>query len=621
MLRSAHAERDAGGSPKRRLTTIVAADICGYSRIAETDPEGAARLVEVLYDAFQGAVGKHRGRIFNRAGDCFLAEFPSPPAGMACAADFVDVVRSQDAISPNGVKASVRLGVHVGEVLDQANGDLLGPGVNVASRLQGEARPNGVLISLHAFNHVASRFTDRIEFRRRGPLALKSIDEAVVAFDARPGRSRPGRALASLIATPYALLRRALTTALLIAFLGANLAAATIILLDNSEARHGPGAFASTVDYARIGADPRDERTSLISIAELSKSLGDSPLPGKRAVGERLLREPLSTSLEALKEIYDEQIRAEVRQSELHLTLREIGALAYYADTKEATRVYEKLIASYPDDPMVNYQLGELYNQRQRIAEANRLFERARATSRPHQQTYVAATLGLGRTRLQTGRLEDAQAFLEEGHGLARAHQYVNENALAKLKIAAALLISNRKRTASADFAQAKNHIDSARSHATEYGLDVFEAEALNLRGVAALLEARSPAAAGPNRDALLAQARMLLTQAAKSSEAISDQRGLASALSNLGEAHLEGGDWRRAAAALERAFAISAEADLPTLKAIARFHHARVLLRAGDNDAACAMLAEALALFERTPQETPAAGRLAEFAGVCPAA
>lgn len=184
----------------RRLTTVVAADICGYSRLAEIDDDAAIRTVNFVRAAFERVVARRRGRLFHAAGDGFLAEFPSAGDGVLAALEFVADMKARDKLSPINPGAQVRAGVHAGDVIEQPDGDLLGHGVNIAARLQAEAEPNGVLVSLAAVNLV--RDSVGAQFSRRGPLALRNIDEPVVAFDARPGKSESNwRRLSSRLRT------------------------------------------------------------------------------------------------------------------------------------------------------------------------------------------------------------------------------------------------------------------------------------------------------------------------------------------------------------------------------------------------------------------------------------
>jgi len=165
----------------------VATDICGFSRLAEHDETAALATVETIFRVFNEAVDRHRGRVFNRAGDGFLAEFPSAVDGVKASMAFVADIKARNTLSPGALGANVRVGIHVGDVQAKAGGDLMGHGVNVAARLQAEAEPNGILISLSAINLVRNEID--AGFRRRGPLLLRNMSEPVVAFDVdrRPG--------------------------------------------------------------------------------------------------------------------------------------------------------------------------------------------------------------------------------------------------------------------------------------------------------------------------------------------------------------------------------------------------------------------------------------------------
>ena len=68
----------AAAPPERKLTSVVVADVVGYSRLTAADEEGTlARLRELRSDLVDPAVARHRGRIVKTMGDGFLIEFPS----------------------------------------------------------------------------------------------------------------------------------------------------------------------------------------------------------------------------------------------------------------------------------------------------------------------------------------------------------------------------------------------------------------------------------------------------------------------------------------------------------------------------------------------------------------
>ena len=120
-------------SQKRRLTTIVASDVCGYSSLSEKDELSAIRVSDKIYSIFDKIISAHDGRVFKRIADGFLAEFPSAHQGMQAALEF------QTAILKLSNSPGVRIGIHVGDVIDRADGDILGHGVNIAVRIQEQA--------------------------------------------------------------------------------------------------------------------------------------------------------------------------------------------------------------------------------------------------------------------------------------------------------------------------------------------------------------------------------------------------------------------------------------------------------------------------------------------------
>jgi len=120
----------------RKLTTIVAVDVVGFSTRAEADETAAVVEVTSLGQEVDRAARDFEGRVFSRAGDGFMLEFPT-------------VMGAVDAALTLAARSAtpIRIGVHLGEVTAVAGGDLLGHGVNVASRLQAMAAPRGVIVS------------------------------------------------------------------------------------------------------------------------------------------------------------------------------------------------------------------------------------------------------------------------------------------------------------------------------------------------------------------------------------------------------------------------------------------------------------------------------------------
>jgi adenylate cyclase len=155
---------------ERKLAAIMSIDIVGYSAMSETDEAEAASTVARLRTALDQVARTQGGRIFNTAGDGFMLEFPST-AGALAAAELLW----------GGVdRRSVRVGVHVGDVLIAQGGDLLGHSVNVAARLQELAQPGAVLVSVDAQRAVRGALAKRLH--TAGTVHLDKMTETIEIF-------------------------------------------------------------------------------------------------------------------------------------------------------------------------------------------------------------------------------------------------------------------------------------------------------------------------------------------------------------------------------------------------------------------------------------------------------
>jgi TolB-like protein/class 3 adenylate cyclase/Tfp pilus assembly protein PilF len=190
----------------RKLATIVALDVAGYSARTEADEAKTTAEVAALRKVIEVIAAKHDGRIFNTAGDGFMLEFTSSLAAVEAAAELAATCEPK-----------VRVGVHLGDVIVQPNGDLLGHGVNVAARLMSKSEPGGALISATVCQTIRGPLADRLV--SRGYFHLDKMSETVEAFaigtTATPkSPARPNVALPNLFAQ-----HRTLTTGLGIAAL------------------------------------------------------------------------------------------------------------------------------------------------------------------------------------------------------------------------------------------------------------------------------------------------------------------------------------------------------------------------------------------------------------------
>lgn len=195
----------------RRLAAIVAADIAGYSRLVSQDEEGTLRALRAhRRELIDRLIEEHGGRIANTAGDSLLLEFPSAVDAVRCSVAMQDgmAARNQDVEEDRQVR--LRVGIHVGDVVAE-DGDLLGDGVNVASRLEGLSRPGEVIVSDDAYRQVRDRLD--LEWQDDGEHDLKNIVRPVRVW--RWYKDTPGRAESSGSSEPRASRQRAPSIAVL----------------------------------------------------------------------------------------------------------------------------------------------------------------------------------------------------------------------------------------------------------------------------------------------------------------------------------------------------------------------------------------------------------------------
>jgi TolB-like protein len=159
----------AADTQPRRLATIVALDVAGYSARTEADEAKTTAEIAALRNFIEGIAHEHGGRVFNTAGDGFMLEFGSSLAAVEAAAALA-----------RECEPKVRVGVHLGDVVVQPNGDLLGHGVNVAARLMARSEPGSALISADVRRTIRGPVAERLV--SRGALQLDKMAESIEAF-------------------------------------------------------------------------------------------------------------------------------------------------------------------------------------------------------------------------------------------------------------------------------------------------------------------------------------------------------------------------------------------------------------------------------------------------------
>ena len=177
----------------RKIAAILVADIVGYSRLAGADEDRTlSRLRGLRSDLIDPAIDAHHGRIVKHTGDGSLIEFRSVVDAVRCAVEIQNGMIERNAGVPPERRIAFRIGVHLGDVVEEADGDLMGDGVNVAARLEGLCEPGGLCLSEDAWRQVRDRI--QAPFADLGERELKNIARPMRAFALRPGAG--GAALA-----------------------------------------------------------------------------------------------------------------------------------------------------------------------------------------------------------------------------------------------------------------------------------------------------------------------------------------------------------------------------------------------------------------------------------------
>ncbi len=146
----------------RKLTTILVADVEGYTRLMRADEEATLKTLGEYRDVIDGLITRHEGRVFSTGGDSVLAEFGSAVEAVRCAISCQEEISNRNAELADDRKLIFRIGINVGDVMVR-DGDLFGDGVNVAARLEGLAEPGGIAISGNVHEQVQGKLDDAFE--------------------------------------------------------------------------------------------------------------------------------------------------------------------------------------------------------------------------------------------------------------------------------------------------------------------------------------------------------------------------------------------------------------------------------------------------------------------------
>jgi adenylate cyclase len=180
----------------RKLAAILVSDVVGYSRLAGRDEElTLARLRALRSDLIDPIIAVHHGRVVKHTGDGAIVEFRSVVDAVRCAIEVQNGMAERNAGVETEHRIDFRIGIHLGDVVEEEDGDLMGDGVNIAARLESIAQPGGICLSEDAYRQVRSRL--EVNVADMGEQCLKNIAEPIHAYAIELGLRPPPRPMAS----------------------------------------------------------------------------------------------------------------------------------------------------------------------------------------------------------------------------------------------------------------------------------------------------------------------------------------------------------------------------------------------------------------------------------------
>ena len=165
---------------KRRLAAIVVVDVVGYSRLMAADEEGTLATLKAHRNETDPIILNHGGRIVKGTGDGLLVEFPSAVEAVRAAVETQSLMADRNAAAPEGRRMEYRIGVNLGDIIVDDDGDVYGDGVNVAARLEGFADPAGICLSSSVYQQVRQQVDS--SFEDLGLVEVRNIRTPVHAW-------------------------------------------------------------------------------------------------------------------------------------------------------------------------------------------------------------------------------------------------------------------------------------------------------------------------------------------------------------------------------------------------------------------------------------------------------
>ena len=169
---------------KRRITAVLSADVVGYSRLMGADEQHTVKLLNNYRGVFAEEIAAHQGRLVDTAGDSILAVFDSVVEGVQAAIEIQRKIAAENTQYPDDKRMAFRIGINIGDIIEQDDGTVYGDGVNVAARLESLAEPDGIAVSRLVFEFIEGKVPAEIQFI--GEHEVKNIERPISVYAIRP---------------------------------------------------------------------------------------------------------------------------------------------------------------------------------------------------------------------------------------------------------------------------------------------------------------------------------------------------------------------------------------------------------------------------------------------------
>ena len=161
----------------------MSADVVGYSRLMGDDEQATVATLIEYRAAIARVITRHNGRVVDAPGDNILADFPSAVEAVKCATEIQQVVRGRNLELPPERRMEFRIGVNLGDVIEETDGTIYGDGVNIAARLEALADEGGICVSSPVFDAIEGKLDLGFDFL--GQQQVKNIAKPVSVYRVR----------------------------------------------------------------------------------------------------------------------------------------------------------------------------------------------------------------------------------------------------------------------------------------------------------------------------------------------------------------------------------------------------------------------------------------------------